>query len=870
MATTPTIIGKFSSHLRSVLEHSFGIARELNSPLVKTEFFLWAMLFEHGCMAQEVLQKHAVNDEKIKEWIIRTNIQPPQPSLPLALNEEAKRMLEKSVYRANQLHHKYIGTEHLLSSLVEILRLSPTSPLLAFFKENRVDLEQLALDVATIMKTTSKFPDIAETMSIVREHAKEHPSHATMEAEEASETETPALDFFATNLTHKSFYQHLDPVVGRSQEIERVIQILLRRTKNNPLLLGEAGVGKTAIVEGLAKRIIEGDVPELLAQKKIYALDMSVLVAGSIFRGEFEARLRQVIEEIHRNPDIIVFIDELHTIMGAGAASGSLDAANILKPALARGEIRCIGATTYDEYKKYLEKDAALGRRFQIVPVSEPTAEQTVLILQGLKSGYEQFHGIGVADEAIHRAVELSHRYLPERTFPDKAIDVLDEALSSVRLNTPPDPLMKKLRVAQEKLEEVRDQKHHAVAHEEFTQALASRETEKKLLETIQYAKNKLAKKHKQLSGMMTVEDVNRVMHELTGIPMAQLTQGETEKLRNLEERLHQRIVGQTQAVQALSRSIRRAYTGFGSRTRPLGSFLFVGPSGVGKTELAKTLAKELFGHASNDGLIRIDMSEFSEPFTVSKLIGAPAGYVGYRESGKLTDQVRQHPHSVILLDELEKAHQDVYHLLLQVLEDGRLTDGAGRTVYFHETIIIMTTNVGSESILQRGIKGFNDPQSVELNTTNGKSQFEAALKNYFRVEFLNRMDSVVFFNPLSVGELEQIVTKEIQLVNDQLAEKKLFVEIDESTRAFLARNNAQTEYGARNIRRNIGQWIETPLAELLLEHPQTSGTALFLTSKDGAPTLLNIESQKQNSRSGSTRIQTRIDAEMIRTNFVP
>ncbi len=839
MPDPSSILTKFSSHLRSVLERTFALARVWGGAALP-EFFLLALLREQGSVALEALKKHNISEEAVGAWIDRTHIQPipssPEPTsseLPtLVLDEAAKHILEKSVLIANTVGHQYVGTEHLLASLMEWIRNHPDSALAIFLKELAVDQEQLAADLAAMIKTTSKFPDIAHSMTIAREGLHNH----GVEHEEENDDTPQALEFFATNLTHKLLAKDLDPVIGREVEVERLIQILLRRNKNNPLLLGAAGVGKTAIVEGLAKRIVEGTVPEILQDKKIYALDMAVLVAGSMFRGEFEGRLKQVIEEVRRNDNIILFIDEIHTILGAGGASGSLDAANILKPALARGEIRCIGATTFDEYKKYMEKDAALGRRFQVIPVPEPTPEQTIAMIQGVRHNYEQFHHVGITDGAIASAVRLGHRYLPDRTFPDKAIDLLDEALSSVRLHAPTDSLMKKFRLTKETLTRVRRQKHEAIKKEQFERAVELRNEEQTLNTMVQQCKAKLAKRKSVMLGTITPEDIERVVSTITGLACSKLTNEDYATVRDLEHRLQQDVMGQDDAIRTVSSTIRRARAGLGKQGRPLGSFLFVGPSGVGKTELAKSIANALFGDTPEGGIIRLDMSEFSEAFTVSKLIGSPAGYVGYRESGSLTDQVHQRPHSVILFDELEKAHPDVYHLLLQVLEDGRLTDGTGRTVYFHETIIIMTTNVGSEMLVHPGIQGFG--QHNDLNALVSSSQFESALKNYFRVEFLNRIDSTIIFNPLSNETLERIVDKEIALLNERISHKRITITIDALTRAFVAQTHARIEQGARNIRRNMQQYIETLLADALLEGRIETGEVRFVF-RNGQPVLV-------------------------------
>ncbi len=807
----PEIFNKFSSNLKSAMEAAFALARELGQGSVRLEFLVWGVLNRNGSIAGELLAKHGLNAEKVKSWLVRRIIQAvePQemlqsPTLFQRLDDESTTVLEKSVMLANQLQHKYVGTEHFLSTLMEHIAKTVSGPTATLFQEHAVNSQQLTSDLHSIMKTTSKFPDIVETMSFLPPIV-----HA-----EDDDGVTPALDFFTTELTSHDMEEHLDPVIGREAELDRLIQILMRRTKNNPLLLGDAGVGKTALVEGLAKRINRQEVPEILLNKKILALDLSVLVAGSMFRGEFEARLKQVLEEIRRNDDIILFIDEIHTMVGAGSASGTLDAANILKPALARGEIRCIGATTFEEYKKYIEKDNALSRRFQTIMIDEPTVEQSVQILKGLKSQYETYHHIGISDEAIAQAVTLSHRYIPDRKLPDKAIDLMDEALATVRMRLPIEPQERKLRQRETRLEDIAKRKHDAVRESKLDVALALRTEETTLSAEIDALKARLLKRLGKLKGYVSAEAIAQVVSRWTGVPMDHLTSNNPERLPLIEETLKHHIIGQPRALEALSEQLWRAVAGISSSERPLGSLLFAGPSGVGKTETATVLAKNLFGGGQESGLIRIDMSEYGEAFTVSKLIGSPAGYVGYRESGMLTDKIRQHPSSVVLFDEVEKAHPDVYHLLLQILEDGRLTDGTGRTVSFRQSIVILTTNVGSDTILRPGIEGFGR-QTAEGSAASLdlERNFHASLKKHFRIEFLNRIDATVIFHPLEAQTRELIVDKELRSLNDRLKHKGWIVGVDSNVRTFLATHEFNAELGARHIRHNIQHWIETPLA---------------------------------------------------------
>lgn len=811
LQSLPDVFNKFSSNLTSAMEAAFALARELGQSSVRLEFLVWGVLNRNGSIAGELLTKHGLNAEKVKSWLVRRIIQSIEPqqmssttNLPQQLDDESTMVLEKSVMLANHLQHKYVGTEHFLATLIDHIAKTISGPTATLFQEHAVNAALLKSDLQSIIKTTSKFPDIVETMSFLPMG-----SHA-----EDDDGVTPALDFFTTELTSQQMEQHLDPVIGREAELDRLIQILMRRTKNNPLLLGDAGVGKTAIVEGLAKRINRGEVPEILLKKKILALDLSVLVAGSMFRGEFEARLKQVLEEVRRNEDTILFIDEIHTMVGAGSASGTLDAANILKPALARGEIRCIGATTFEEYKKYIEKDNALSRRFQTITVDEPTEVESIQILKGLKSQYETYHRIGISDEAITEAVRLSHRYIPDRRLPDKAIDLIDEALSGVRMNLPSEPLERKLRQNETLLDDIRKRKHEAVKESKLDVALDLRSEESLLSAEIDALKARLAKRQGKLKAHLSAEAVARVVHRWTGVPMDHLTTSSPERLNGIETILKEHIIGQTPALEALGEQLWRAVAGFSSPDRPLGSLLFAGPSGVGKTETATVLAKHLFGGGQHPGLIRIDMSEYGEAFTVSKLIGSPAGYVGYRESGMLTDRIRQHPASVVLFDEVEKAHPDVYHLLLQILEDGRLTDGTGRTVSFRQAIIILTTNIGSDTILRPGIEGFGRLSSDGVSYSSDiERNFHASLKKHFRVELLNRIDATVIFHPLDALTRELIVDKELKNLNNRLKQKSWSVTVDPSVRTFLATHQFNSELGARHIRHNIQHWIETPLA---------------------------------------------------------
>ncbi|MGB9662867.1 MAG: ATP-dependent Clp protease ATP-binding subunit, partial [Moorellaceae bacterium] len=622
-----------------------------------------------------------------------------------------------------------------------------------------------------------------------------------------------------------------DPVIGREKEIERVIQILSRRTKNNPVLIGDPGVGKTAIVEGLAQRIEQGQVPEILRGKRVVALDMAGMVAGTKYRGEFEERFRRVLEEIKAAGNIVLFIDELHTLIGAGAAEGAIDAANILKPALARGELQTIGATTIDEYRKHIEKDAALERRFQPVMVNEPTVEETIAILKGLRDRYEAHHGVKITDEALEVAAKLSDRYITDRYLPDKAIDLIDEAASRVRLTLYTAP--KDVKELEARLEEVQKEKEAAVHAQEFEKAAQLRDEERKLKEELEARKAVWEKEKGLEKSVVTAEDIAYIVSSWTGIPVAQLAQEETERLLRLEEILHQRVIGQDEAVRAVARAIRRARAGLKDPKRPIGSFIFLGPTGVGKTELARALAEALFG--DEEAMIRLDMSEYMEKHTVSRLVGAPPGYVGYEEAGQLTEAVRRKPYSVVLFDEVEKAHPDVFNILLQVLEDGRLTDAKGRTVDFRNTVIIMTSNVGATTI-KRDTLGFK-AAGVKVTADSYeemKKRIMEELRRTFRPEFLNRIDEIIVFHALSVEDIKKIVDLMLEQLNKRLKDNNVQVEVTEEAKEILVKEGFDEAYGARPLRRAIQTLIEDPLSDEMLQGKFGPGDKVLAVVEEG------------------------------------
>jgi ATP-dependent Clp protease ATP-binding subunit ClpC len=738
------------------------------------------------------------------------------------LTARAQKVIKYAIEEANRLNHHYIGTEHLLLGLVRNGEGVATGVLDIL----GVSLEQVRNQVMRVLRhgTTSA---TGETRAA--------PGPTTTQRQ----SKTPYLDALGTDLTEMAEQGRLDPIIGRQHEIERVIQILSRRTKNNPALIGEPGVGKTAIVEGLAQRIVQGDVPDSIKGKRVVTLDMGALVAGTKYRGQFEERLKRVIDEI-KESRCILFIDEFHTIIGAGGAEGTLDAANILKPALSRGELQTIGATTLDEYRKYIERDAALERRFQPVMVEEPSIEDTIQILRGIKSRYEDFHQLQISDEAIRAAAVLSARYVPDRQLPDKAIDLIDEAASRVRMYrsaTPP-----RLRDALRGLEALRKEREAALEDQQFELANDLKEREERMLMRIQEIEAELGTRSNERyeRPYVTEDDIAEVVGMWTGVPVTRLTGNETQRLMQMEEFLHSRIVGQHEAIVTISKAVRRARAGLKDPKRPIGSFIFLGPTGVGKTELAKALAEFMFG--TEEALIKIDMSEFQERHTTSRLVGSPPGYIGYGEGGQLTDAVRRKPYSVVLFDEIEKAHPDAFNLLLQVLEDGHLTDGKGRRVDFRNTIIIMTSNVGTEHIRRASRIGFGG-NAAEIDQNDMRRKVEESLRMLFRPEFLNRIDATIIFHPLTTEEIQSITQLMLKRVQTQLDEHQIKLVVQPDALELLARRGYDPAFGARPLRRVITNLIEDPLAEGLLSGQFRDGDTVIV---DTFEDQLRLRSQRE------------------------
>ncbi|GAB6158602.1 ATP-dependent protease ATP-binding subunit ClpC [Desulfotomaculum varum] len=812
---------RFTERAQKVLVLAQEEARRLKYPYIGTEHILLGLIREGEGIAAKVLAQLNISVDKVKgavEQMVETGNQPVPADIPPT--PRAKRVLELAVEESRRLGHNYVGTEHLLLGLLREGEGVAAQVLTGL----GADLERVRQLVTNMLGGTPGGHQSAGG------HGQGCP---------AGGCKTVSLDQFSRDLTRLATEDKLDPVVGRSKEIERVIQVLSRRTKNNPVLIGEPGVGKTAIAEGLAQRIVSGNVPEILLNRRVVTLDLAGMVAGTKYRGEFEDRLKKILEEIKQAGNIIVFIDELHTLIGAGAAEGAIDAANILKPALARGEIQTIGATTLDEYRKYIEKDPALERRFQPIQVDEPTVEETIEILKGIRDKYEAHHKVRITDEALTAAAKLSDRYITDRFLPDKAIDLIDEAASRVRIKAftmPPD-----LKDKEKLLEEIRKEKEAAINNQEFEKAAELRDREHAILAELNQAKENWNQSKSGDNLVVSEEDIAHIVASWTGVPVKKLAQEESERLLNLEEVLHQRVVGQNEAVKAVARAVRRARAGLKDPKRPVGSFIFLGPTGVGKTELARALAEALFG--DEEAMVRIDMSEYMEKHAVSRLVGAPPGYVGYDEGGQLTEAVRRKPYSVVLLDEIEKAHPDVFNILLQVLEDGRLTDARGRLVDFRNTVIIMTSNVGVSGLKTVGRVGFvPNPDEAKAEYEKMKERSEEALKRTFRPEFLNRIDEIIVFHFLTREHIKEIVSLMLQEVADRMTEHEVFLTFTEAAKDKLAAVGYSDEYGARPLRREIQRRVEDRLSEELIKGTFNKGDKVLVDVQNEEITVSKAE----------------------------
>jgi ATP-dependent Clp protease ATP-binding subunit ClpC len=802
-------MNNFTPRAQQVLALARKEADRFNHNYVGTEHLLLGLIKLGQGVAVNVLQKMGLDLETVRMEVEKQVGSGPETKMVgnIPYTPRVKKVLALAGKEAKALNHSYVGTEHILLGLLR----EGEGVAARVLKSLEVDIERTRNEILKELDPNFTPPESEQ--------------EGGGEPSSKKDVKTPALRAFGRDLTELAKKNELDPVIGRHNEIERVIQVLCRRTKNNPVLLGEAGVGKTAIAEGLAQEIASGNVPELLRDKKVITLDLALMVAGTKYRGQFEERIKAVMDEIRRSKNVILFIDELHTIVGAGSAEGAMDASNIIKPALSRGELQCIGATTLNEYRKYIEKDAALERRFQTVKVEAPTVEETILILKGLRPKYEAHHKAKLTDEALETAVKLSERYITGRFLPDKAIDVMDEAGARARINAmtrPPD-----VKEIEKEIEEIRVEKEAAIKAQDFEKAAALRDKEKQTKEKLDGILARWREEREEKEVLVTADDMMHIISKVTGVPLQRMEQKETQKLLAMEAELRQRVIGQDEAVTAISKALRRSRADLKDPKRPIGSFVFLGPTGVGKTFLARTLAEFMFGDA--DALIQIDMSEYMEKFTASRLIGSPPGYVGYEEGGQLSEAVRRRPYSVVLFDEVEKAHPDVMHLLLQILEDGKVTDSLGRKIDFRNTIIIMTSNAGADLIRRQTTMGFGAPKdSQDYETMRDKILEET--KRVFKPEFLNRLDEIIVFRTLSKPDLLKIVDLEVDKVKRRLRLKEIEIVLDEPAHEFVINKGYDPTYGARPMRRAVERYLEDPLAEELLKGTVKAGDIVEVT----------------------------------------
>jgi len=809
---------RFTDRARKVMALANQEAQRFNHEYIGTEHILLGLVKEGSGVGANVLKNMEVDLRKVRlevEKLVKSG--PDMVTMgKLPQTPRAKKVIEYAIEEARNLNHNYVGTEHLLLGLLREHEGVAAQVLMNL----GLKLDEVREEVLNLLGAGM---DAEEGGSEVAEDAPSGGS-STGKATKKGKSNTPALDSFGRDLTQLARAGELDPVIGRSEEIERVIQILCRRQKNNPVLLGEAGVGKTAIVEGLAQDIINSEVPEILIDKRIVVLDLAMMVAGTKYRGQFEERIKAVMNEVRRAKNVILFIDELHTLVGAGGAEGAIDASNVLKPALSRGEIQCIGATTFDEYRKYIEKDNALARRFQSVTVEPPKREHAVQILKGLRDKYEAHHRVRITDEAVEAAVELSERYITARVQPDKSIDVIDEAGARIRLKSMSKP--PNLAEIEEKIERLAVDKDEAVRGADYERAAELRDEAEKLRREKEQVQEDWRKKAKEIDGVVDEEVIAEVVSKMTGIPLTRLEKDESDRLLQLEAKLHETVVSQEEAITQLAKKIRIARSGLKDPRRPIGSFIFVGPSGVGKTLLCKALAEFMFG--DDDALIRLDMSEYMEKHNVSRLIGAPPGYVGYEEGGQLTEQIRRRPYAVVLLDEVEKAHPDVFNMLLQIMEEGQLTDSFGRHVDFRNVILIMTSNIGADLIKGNAEFGFAQ-RSEEADYEKIKKTLEGELERFFRPEFLNRLSAKIIFRPLNRKDLDSIVEYELKKVFERLTERGLELKLSDDAKAFLIEKGYNPDYGARPLRRAIETYLEDPMSESILRGEFDSNSIILV-----------------------------------------
>lgn len=817
---------KFTNSAQRAIEIANDVAIEMGHNYIGTEHILYGLVKEETGVASKVLQNQKIEPEAVLQEIEELIGKEEQAKVEVAgFTPRTKRVIENAFREARKLGSDYIGTEHIL---IGIMR-EGDSVAVRIMLNLGANPSKLYNEIVKVINEDENIQGQAE--------------NKTVKNKQGSYNQTQTLNQFGTDLTKQAEEGKLDPIVGRKDEIERVIQILSRRTKNNPCLIGEPGVGKTAVVEGLAEKIIQEDVPEMLKNKRVVTIDLSSMVAGAKYRGDFEERIKKCLNEVKKAGDVILFIDEIHTIVGAGSAEGAIDAANILKPLLARGEIQLIGATTLNEYRKYIEKDAALERRFSPVTVNEPNIEDTIQILKGIRDKYEAHHNVKITDEAIKASVNLSVRYITDRFLPDKAIDLIDEAASKVRMRTYTQP--NSLKELEQTIEVTKQEKEEAIRTQDFEKAASLRDKERNLREKLEKEQEKWKDKNTKKVTEITEEEIAEVIANWTKIPVKKLTQNENEKLKNLEQTLHKRVIGQEEAISAVSKAIRRGRVGLKDPKRPIGSFLFLGPTGVGKTELSKALAEALFG--DENAMVRIDMSEYMEPHSISKLIGSPPGYVGFDDGGQLTEKVRRKPYCVILFDEVEKAHPDVMNMLLQILEDGRLTDSQGRTVNFKNAVIIMTSNIGARLITENKKLGFagvssDEEKEEKKKYEETKKEVLAELKKQFRPEFINRIDEIIVFHKLTDTEISSIIEIMLKEVQTRLQENNMEIKMDKSVKELIAKEGIDKAYGARPLRRTIQNFVEDKIAEAILDGEVKAGTKVKLVAKDGKVEIKQVK----------------------------
>ena len=801
---------EFTGRASRVLELAKEFSKEHNYSFIGTEHILYGLIEEGEGLASKILASQGLTSEYVEQEILKIDGVMNTLEGDVEFTPRAKRIIENSVKESKRMGQNYVGTEHILLSLMR-----------------EIDSIAVRILIDADIEPQKIFTDLLRLLS---EESPVGTHNDNSNINGSNDKSTPTLNQYGKDLTALAKENKLDPVIGRNKEVQRIIEILSRRTKNNPVLIGEPGVGKTAAVEGLAQMIVESRVPEILKNKRVVSLDISSMIAGAKYRGDFEERLKKSLQEIKKSGNVILFIDELHTIIGAGSAEGAMDAANILKPLLSRGEVQIIGATTLNEYRKYIEKDSALERRFQSVLIDEPNTEDTIAILKGLKDKYEAHHKVKITEEAIKEAVTLSQRYITDRFLPDKAIDLIDEACSKIKLKTVTMP--SEILDLEKKIERISKEKEEAIISQSFEKAASLRDEEKKLKDKLLNDKEKWEKKEAAKEPKVTPEDICNVVSNWTKIPVSKLTEEETEKLKNLDVSLKKRVIGQDEAVENLARAIKRARVGLKDEKRPIGSFMFLGPTGVGKTELTKSLAECLFG--DENAMIRFDMSEYMEAHSVSKLIGSPPGYVGYDEGGQLTEQVRRKPYSIVLFDEIEKAHPDVFNMLLQILDDGRLTDSNGRTVNFKNTVIIMTSNVGARNIVEKHSIGFASKEDSKQNYDKTKKEVMDELKRTFRPEFLNRLDEIIVFNKLGKEAIEKITSLMLEDVKKRLKQKNINVKFDKNLIEHISKVGFDDVYGARPLRRAIQSNIEDKLAEDILDKKIKTGDKITVTVEKG------------------------------------